>query len=179
MRDERSFSRGFSLLELLIVLVVISVLTVVAIDRLLRLRFEAERVMVESMVSGLKSALYIEFAAAAARGKSEAMVAARGSNPMTRLAERPDTYAGEFSGADPASVAPGTWYFDTRDRTLVYVVRFPEQFVTTLAGPARARFSVEPDYDDANGNGRLDPGSESMRGLRLVPVEPFSWREAT
>ena len=73
MRDERGFPRGFSLLELLIVIVIISVLSLVAVDRLLRLRFEAERVMVESMLSGLRSALYIEFAGAAVRGRSDAM----------------------------------------------------------------------------------------------------------
>lgn len=174
MRDER----GFSLLELLIVIVVISVLVVVAVDRLLRLRFEAERVMVQSIVSGLKSALYIDFAAAAARGQSEAMAQARGSNPMTRLAERPETYVGELFGPDPAALAPGSWYFDTRERNLVYVVRFPEQFVSALSGPARARFTVELDYDDVDGNGRFDPGRESMRGLNLMPVEPFSWKES-
>ena len=178
MRDERSFSRGFSLLELLIVVVVISVLTVVAVDRLLRLRFEAERVMVDSMLSGLRSALYIEFAGAAARGRPDALAAAAGDiNPMKLLAERPDTYAGEYAAADPGAVAPGAWYFDTRERPLVYVVRFPEQFVTSLAGPARARFRVEPDYDDRDGNGRFDKGRDSARGLRLVAGEAYSRRE--
>lgn len=178
MRDERSFPRGFSLLELLIVIVIISVLTVVAIDRLLRLRFEAERVMVDSMLSGLRSALYIEFAGAAARGRPDALAAAAGGiNPMQLLAERPETYAGEYAAADPAAVAPGAWYFDTRERHLVYVVRFPEQFVTALPGPARARFRVEPDYDDLDGNGRFDAGRDSARGLRLVAVEPYRWRE--
>ena len=173
MRDER----GFSLLELVIVIVVVSLLMVVAVDRLLRLRFAAERVMVDSMLAGLRSALYIEFAGAAVRGRTDAMAAAAaGSNPMKLLAERPDTYAGEYAAADPASVAPGSWYFDTRERHLVYVVRFPEQFVTPLAGPARARLRVEPDFDDLDGNGRFDPGRDSARGLRLVPVEPFTWK---
>jgi len=57
---------------------------------------------------------------------------------MKLLAERPDTYAGEYAAADPDAVAPGVWYFDTKDRHLVYIVRFPEQFVTSLAGRARA-----------------------------------------
>ena len=33
-------------------------------------------------------------------------------------------------GPDPAVFEPGTWYFDLRDRALVYVVRFPQPFVT-------------------------------------------------
>lgn len=173
MRGER----GFSLLELLIVIVIVSVLGLVAIDRLLRLRFEAERAGVESVIGALKSALYIEFAAAAARGQSERMAEAAGTNPMLRLAERPATYAGEFFGPDAATFAPGSWYFDTRDGTLVYVVRFPEQFVSELSGAPRLRFAVEPDYDDLDRNGRFDSGRDPVRGLTLRGLDRFYWKE--
>jgi len=168
--------RGLSLVELLIVIVIISVLLVVAIDRLLALRFEAERATVQSVIGALRSALYIEFAAAAARGQMQRMDVAPGSNPMLRLAEKPDGYAGEFFGAEPQLFEPGTWYFDTRDRALVYVVRFPQQFVTPLNGPPRLRLAVEPDYDDLDANGRFDPGRDPVRGLKLVPLEPFHWK---
>jgi prepilin-type N-terminal cleavage/methylation domain-containing protein len=168
--------RGLSLLELLIVVVIVSVLLVVAIDRLLALRFEAERTTVQSMIGALRSALYIEFAAAAARGQLHRMDVAGGSNPMARLAEAPGNYAGEFFGADPALFDPGTWYFDTRDRALVYVVRFSEEFVTSLTGPPRLRLAVEPDYDDVDRNGRFDPGRDPVRGLKLVALEPYRWK---
>jgi prepilin-type N-terminal cleavage/methylation domain-containing protein len=168
--------RGFSLLELLIVIVIISVLLVVAIDRLLRLRFEAELVMVQSVIAALRSGLYVDFAAAAAGGQGSRIDAARGSNPMLRLSEKPETYAGEFFGADPRLFEPGTWYFDTRDRALVYVVRFPEQFVTPLGGPPRLRLAVEPDFDDLDRNGRFDPGRDPVRGLKLVALEPYHWK---
>jgi general secretion pathway protein G len=152
--------RGFSLLELVIVIVIVSVLLLVAIDRLLVLRFEAERVGVQSVIAAMRSGLSIEFAAAAARGQLGGVEAARGSNPMLRLADRPDSYAGEFYGADAALFEPGTWYFDTRDHAIVYIVRFPEQFVSQLAGTPRLRLSVEPDLD----------------GIRLAPLEPFYWK---
>ena len=167
---------GFSLLELLIVVVIISVLLVVAIERLLALRYEAERVTVQSVLGALRSALYIEFAAAAAQGQLARIEGAAGSNPMLRLAEKPEGYAGEFFGADPALFEPGTWYFDTRERALVYVVRFPELFVTPLSGTPRARLAVEPDYDDLDRNGRFDPGRDPVRGLRLTPLEAFHWK---
>jgi len=91
--------------------------------------------------------------------------------------QKPETYAGEFYGPDPAMFEPGTWYFDTRDRALVYIVRFPSQFVTPLRGPPRARFAVEADYEDVDHNGRFDPGRDPVRGLKLVPLESFSWKE--
>ena len=159
-----------------IVIVIVSLLAVIATDRLLKLRYEAERVTVESVVGGMRSALYIDFAAAAARGHTESIDTAGGSNPMLRLSEKPGSYAGEFYGPDPAVFAPGTWYFDTRDRAIVYIVRFPEQFVTGLNGPPRARFTVEPDYEDIDGNGRFDPGRDPVLGLKLVPLEPYSWK---
>ena len=168
--------RAFSLIELLIVIVVIGLLLAVAIERLLKVRFEAERAMVQSVTSALRAALHIEFASAATGGRMARLDTVGGSNPMTLLAEKPETYAGEFFGADPALFEPGTWYFDTRDRTLVYVVRFPERFVTPLGGPARARLKVEPDYDDLDRNGRFDPGRDPVRGLKLVPAERFDWK---
>jgi prepilin-type N-terminal cleavage/methylation domain-containing protein len=169
-------ARGFSLLELLIVIVIVSVLLVVAIDRLLVLRFEAERAAVQTVIGALRSALYIEFAAAAAKGEIKRMDTAPGSNPMLHLAEQPDGYAGEFFGPDPAVFEPGTWYFDLRDRALIYLVRFPQQFVTPLSGPPRLRLTVEADYDDIDRNGRFDPGRDPVRGLKLVPSEPFFWK---
>lgn len=172
MRGER----GFSLFELVIVIVILSVLLVVAVDRLLRLRFEAERATVQSVVGALRSALYVEFAAAAARQELGRMDVAPGSNPMLRLAEQPDGYAGEYFGADPALFEPGTWYFDTRERALVYLVRFPEAFVSPLAGPPRLRLAVQADYDDLDRNNRFDPGRDPVRGLKLVPLEPYYWK---
>jgi general secretion pathway protein G len=168
--------RAFSLLELLIVIVVIGLLLAVAIERLLKVRFEAERAMVQSVLTALRSSLSIEFASAAVGGRMARLDTAAGSNPMPLLAEKPETYAGEFFGADPALFEPGTWYFDTRDRTLVYVVRFPERFVTPLSGPPRARVRVEPDYDDLDRNGRFDAGRDPVRGLKLVPAERFYWK---
>lgn len=173
MRGER---RGFSLLELLIVIVILSVLLVVAIDRLLVLRFEAERATVQTVIGALRSGLYIDFAGAAARGDLKRMDTIRGSNPMLHLAEKPEAYVGEFFGPDPKVFEPGTWYFDLRDRSLVYVVRFPQQFVTSLSGPPRLRLMVEPDYDDIDRNGRFDPGRDPVRGLKLEPLEPFFWK---
>jgi len=170
-----SHLRAFSLLEVLVVIVIVSVLVVFAIERLLRLRFEAERVTVQSVIAALRSGLYIEFAAAAAGGQGARIDAARGSNPMLRLSEKPEGYAGEFFGADPALFAPGTWYFDSRDRALVYIVRFPEQFTTPLGGPARLRLAVEPDFDDLDRNGRFDPGRDPVRGVKLVALEAYHW----
>jgi len=48
----------------------------------------------------------------------------RRQHPMLRLGGTPAGYAGEFLWPRPRGVAPGTWYFDTRERAIVYIVRF-------------------------------------------------------
>jgi hypothetical protein len=48
--------------------------------------------------------------------------------------------------------------------------------VSPLAGPPRLRLAVQPDYDDLDRNGRFDPGRDPVRGLKLVPLEPYYWK---
>ncbi len=169
--------RGFSILELVVVIVLISVLLSVAIERLLVIRVRAERVAMEQVLGSLRSGLQIRVAELIAKNRVDEVAALAGSNPMLRLAERPENYAGELFGPDPASLEPGQWYFDTRDRTLVYLVDSPEYFDSALPAPPRARFMVEPVYEDVNRNGRFDTGIDVVRGVRLARREAYTWRD--
>jgi prepilin-type N-terminal cleavage/methylation domain-containing protein len=167
--------RGFSLLELVIVIAIIVLLLVIAVDKLLPLRVDAERTAMENVLGALKSALNIEVAAHIARGQIPLLVSLQDSNPMNRLSEQPKNYAGEFDAPDPAVIEGGQWYFDRHDHTLVYRVSNVESFQTPLSGPARARFAVRLDYDDMNGNSSFDMGVDAIRGVRLEALETYSW----
>lgn len=168
---------GFSLLELVIVVALIAILWLVAIDRILRLRIDAERVAMLQVLGGLRSALGLEVAERVVRRGLASVVELQGSNPMALLAETPHNYAGELDAPDPASVPPGSWYYDRRSRLLVYRVRHPEAFEGGPAqGPPRARFRVEVVWRDRDGDGRLDPGVDGIGGVRLAPVEPYRWK---
>ena len=171
----RRRARGFSLLELVIVIVLISVLIAVAIDRLLALKAVAERTAVEQIVGTMRSALVIRFAELAAGNRLPEAVKLVGSNPMLLLSERPHSYVGELFAPDPAEIPPGHWYFDTREKLLCYLVESADYFHSELAGPARLRFSIEPVFDDVNRNGRYDAGIDALRGFRLALLEPYDW----
>lgn len=166
---------GFSLLELVIVIVIISVLMVLAISRLLALMVDAERVTMESVAGTLRSAIGMKVAETIVKSRIADLGALEGSNPMALLAETPHNYLGELDGADPAKLEDGNWYFDKRDKTLVYVVRNKGFFVGGQANPPRARFTVRLVYSDRNGNGAFDLGKDVIEGLRLNPVEKYSW----
>jgi general secretion pathway protein G len=168
-------ARGFSLLELVIVIVIISVLITMAIGRLLALAVDAERVAMETVVGSLRSAIGIKVAEHIARQDIAGLARLVGTNPMDRLAEVPGNYLGERDGADPITLEDGHWYFDRRSRALVYLVRHREYFAGGVSEPPRARFSVQVVYTEVNGNGVFDPGVERIEGLRLAPLEPYRW----
>jgi len=171
----RRCSRGFSLLELVIVIVIISVLMVLAMTRLLALMVDAERVTMESVAGALRSAIGMKVAEGIVKSKVSELRAFEGSNPMALLAETPRNYLGELDGVDPAKLEDGNWYFDKRDKTLVYLVRNKGFFTGGQSGPPRARFAVRLVYSDSNGNGVFDPGADTVEGLRMTPVEKYSW----
>ncbi|MHB1140542.1 MAG: prepilin-type N-terminal cleavage/methylation domain-containing protein [Sulfuricaulis sp.] len=168
-------SRGFSLLELVIVIVIISVLMVLAMSRLLALMVDAERVTMESVAGALRSSIGMKVAESIVKSKVADLPAFEGSNPMALLAETPHNYLGELDGADPAKLEDGNWYFDKRDKTLVYLVRNKGFFVGGQPSPPRARFALRLVYSDRDGNGVFGPGADVIEGLRLSPVEKYSW----
>ncbi len=167
--------RGFSLLELIVVMVIISILLVMAVSRLLSVQVDAERVALETMAGTLRSAIGIKVATYIVKQDMRGLGSMEDSNPMDRLAEPPSNYLGELDGPDPKTLKDGNWYFDTRSRTLVYLVKNKAFFKVELAEPPRARFAVRLVYTDRNGNGRYDPGLEAIEGVRLAVLEPYQW----
>jgi general secretion pathway protein G len=168
-------NKGFSLLELVIVIVIISVLLVVAISRLLAVMVDAERVTMETVAGTLRSAVGIKVAESIVRARVADLPALEGSNPMALLAETPHNYLGELDGADPAQLEDGNWYYDKREKALVYLVRHKGYFSGGQPNPPRARFAVRLVYSDSNGNGVFSPGVDEIQGLRLSAMEPYSW----
>ncbi|MEK6771157.1 MAG: prepilin-type N-terminal cleavage/methylation domain-containing protein [Pseudomonadota bacterium] len=168
-------SRGFSLLELVIVIVIISVLLAVAISRLLALQVDAERVAMETVAGVIRSAIGIKIAEHIVNQDVPGLARLAGSNPMDRLAEVPGNYLGVQDGVNPATLADGNWYYDRREGVLVYLVRNTGFFRGGLDNPPRARFAIRLVYSDRNGNGVFDPGIDRIEGLRLAPLEPYQW----
>ena len=168
---------GFSLFELVVVIVLVALLYAFAADRLIVMRAQAERTEVETTVGAMRSAAGIRVAAHIAKGRANEIRALAGSNPMDLLSERPESYKGSFFGPDPASFEGGQWYFDKRDGSLVYRVRFADFFQSEQEGPARLRFALRLDYTDRNANGRFDEGVDEIHGMRLLEMERYTWLE--
>ena len=170
--------RGFSTLELVIVIILISLLIVIALDRLLSLRVDAERVSVEQIAGTIRSAMGINVAATVANeGGLQNISRLHRSNPMNLLAETPGTYLGELDNPDPEKIQAGSWYYNKTNRMLVYRVINSGYLETKLKGPARIRFQLRLVFTDNNRNRRYEAGKDDIHGLRLKAVEPYAWKK--
>ncbi len=166
--------RGFSLLELTVVVCLIAILVVVAMDRIWSLRIEAERVAVAQVVGTLRSALGLELARRVVHGGVATIAELDGGNPMELLAQQPSGYRGVRMEQGSEGIDPGEWYFDAGAHVLVYRVRFAEAFVSA-AGDDRAVYRLTLKYRDRDGNGRFEPNKDAVYGLDLLPVGEFGW----
>ena len=166
--------KGFTLLELVVVIIVISILGLFAIDRIFAIRHAAEQAAVKQLVGTIKSALGLEVANLALKGNMAAVVKLHRTNPTLLLSQKPHNYIGEKD--DPSHITqPGIWYFDKRQKALIYNVTYKENFKTSLKGVPRIRYRIKLIYNDQNRNKRFDLSTDAIGGLDLVAIENFSW----
>jgi type II secretory pathway pseudopilin PulG len=174
--NRRAFS-GFSLLELVVVVCVVSLLAVVLLNRLQAYQRMAEKTAMEQTAGAVRSALNLRVASLIAKDRMDRMAELTRQNPMDWLAQKPANYAGEYFG-DKAkeSVVPGQWYFDLKDRNLVYLVRNRDGFFRKSAAPVPIRFRVKQVYAAENFPGASGQiAGKPVEGVVLEQIDPYVW----
>ncbi len=166
---------GFSLFELVVVVCIVAVLAAAAAERLTVVRAMAERGALEFFIGNLRSAAGMRVASYVAKGQLQEISKIGGANPVDWLAQVPENYQGAFYGINPVLVDPGQWYFDSKDRMLVYRVRYSDYFESPLPGPARARFAVVLVYDTPSGSRPETGEAGRATGIRISAVERYRW----
>ena len=169
---------GFSLLEMVTVIAIISILVAVALDRLLPYIDEAERISVIRLEGQLRSTLMMEAAERIVRGQSATLTELNGSNPVHFLLEPPKNYVGELDSPPAADTAARHWYFDTASQRLTYRLGEPFARDRSVEGIDDPAFSVRVAFADADGDGRFQPGTDELYGVRLERVAGTAWLTA-
>ncbi|SDZ90207.1 general secretion pathway protein G [Desulfuromusa kysingii] len=163
--------RGFTFLELVIVITVISVLGFVALNRYYQLLVDVERTSMEHDLGVMRSAISMQVAGHYVAGNMTGLKKLVDSNPMELLSEKPNNYLGVISHYRIEDIEKGSWFYDSKEQALIYMVRNQLYFVTELSEPARARFKIYPVYSD-----RLKGGeTKYISGLTLKEEEPYRW----
>jgi type II secretory pathway pseudopilin PulG len=165
-------SVGFTLIELVVVVCLVAIFIKVALDRLLFYQEGAEKAAMEQTVAVIRSVLQLRAAEMLLNGGGKNIELLAKANPIGWLIEPPSGYRGEFLAAN-VEVPRGSWYFDIRDKELVYVPNLDAHLTFVAASNKRLRFRVELDFEPAEGD---DAGKHgALDGARLAVVTPYKW----
>jgi hypothetical protein len=162
--------RGFSLLELVVVVVLTALLIYLAMDRLLPLRGQAEAAMVQRNEGLLRAGLGMEVATRVLRQGMGDLPELEGGNPMDWMAQPAPGYLGVQAAVDPEQLPPGAWSFDAGRGVLVYRVRYTQYFDGQPDDPPRVEWRVELHYAQNSA-----PAAENIRGVLLQRLGTPSW----
>lgn len=169
--------RGFTYLELVVVISIISTLLYFAFDRLWKLQVTAEQAVIDQTVGNLQSALALTIAEHISHADIAGLRSYVESNPIRLLAQTPLNYHGDLPGVHN-ELPGGSWYYRTDIKSLIYKVDNQDYFTSSDNDLAQIEFKIYPVYDDNNHNGRFDAG-DTLKGLTLQSVHPYRWlREA-
>ena len=164
-RNARPSSRGFTLFELVAVIVIVSLVGAVFLNRLRFYQAMAERASLDYTLSVLKAGLQIKLAELIVTNRQADAVKLERVDPMLWLSEKPANYLGEYH----ESPARGNWYFDTRQRQLVYVVNNSDYFeAAEVGGVKQLRFKPKLVINQVNIYATTVTG---VAGIKLVPVD--------
>jgi prepilin-type N-terminal cleavage/methylation domain-containing protein len=168
-------AQGFTLFELVVVIIIISTLAAVLMDRVLFYQEAAERAAMEQMAGTLRSALHLQIADRLLKGKTRELPLLAEDNPMDWLAEQPANFAGVRFNPKPGEVAKGDWYFDLKDKQLVYIVARGSHFTPNPAGRKEVRYKVRLVYSR---DAQVNPSGvdeKEINGVILALAEPYQW----
>ena len=167
-------SRGFTLIELIVVIVIIVVMMGLFLNRMTYYQEQAEKTAMETVTGAIQSALTMQYGQIMIRGKPSDVAALAQDNPMNWLQKKPDNYSGEFYDPTPLAVAAGNWVFDLKSRDLVYVLRNTNYFKPGKDGKKWIRFHVAVNYEASRLPSLQDAPAE-LTGAQFEPIEPYSW----
>ena len=167
---------GFTLIEFVVVIIIISTLAAVLMDRMLFYQEAAEKAAMEQLAGTLRSALHFQIADRLLNGKTADIAELAQDNPMDWLAEHPSNYVGDRFAPRAGDVPRGHWYFDLKDRHLVYVVSRGEHFTPNPQGRKEVRYVVRLIFKQ--NKAKEDARSADIQlvnGVILAPVQPYAW----
>lgn len=167
--------RGFTLLELIVVISLVALLAGTLLSRIPYYQEQAEKTVVEQMAGALQSALVMRVGSLMAHGATSGkeLNALATDNPIDWLQQKPKNYAGEFYDPTPLTVTPGHWMFDLKSHELIYLPDHSEYFIPGKDGQKWIRFHVRLEYESLPGS--LVRGKKALTSTLFEPTETYRW----
>ena len=163
-----------TLLELAVVAGVLSILLFVLLDRVRYYQEAMEKVVMETTASNIRSGLRMQLADMMIHNRQSEFSRLAGETPINWLAAKPGNYLGEYDGPKPEEMQISGWYFDLKDKTLVYLPYMTKYFQPDPAGRKRARYRVVLVYGPDQEN-RVVADNKVVEDVVVELREPYRW----
>jgi len=144
-------SKGFTLVELLVVVSLVAILASMLFSRVLFYQEMAEKAAMQQVVGALQSALVMQYGHRMTLGMGGELSDISTENPMNWLAQKPVNYLGEFNAIKPGAIESGNWAFDRSVHELIYVPDHVDYFEPVRDGVKWIRFRTRFAYEAALG----------------------------
>ncbi len=106
----RSYQKGFTLLEVILIIIIVGVLGALAIPKYISFTKDAERASVESVIGSLRSALNLY-----SGGQVVNTQPITPHNPFDDLGSQPSNYVGSFGDVNLSNCQSGEWAYQSGD----------------------------------------------------------------
>ncbi len=156
---------GFTLFELILSLSLIAILMGFFFSRMLYYQEVVEEASMRQTVNMINTSMNLKLADWITKGEQGKFQQLERRNPVDWLAAKPVNYVGELYDPQTGEAPEGSWYYDLKDGSLVYLVKRSAHFRGD--GHKWIRFHVDLNYNAKNYRGFV--------GARLVPISPYSW----
>jgi general secretion pathway protein G len=166
-------SRGFTLVELVVVISVVAIMSTIALDRLFWYQSQAEKTAMEYNATMIKSGLWMSAASLMMAERTSDIPTLATNNPINLLAEKPANYLGEIDGTKTETLDGGNWFYDTSKHQVIYVVGHRSFFEPEITDDFTIRYGMKVLY----GEMELAQGKKVsyIAGITLVPLTKYTW----
>ena len=137
--------KGITRLEVAVVAAIFAILIGTFLNTVRLQQEQAERLMVDLTIMGMRTALMTEQAERLIDGRHNETKDLLGANPIRFLKGPPVGYLGEFKEMDEGRLSGGNWYFDLAHGELVYRPKINSHFKRLDdAAKEEIRWKIQP-----------------------------------
>ncbi len=157
---------GFKLFEFALAAAIFAIVVTLLLQRISFYQGEAEQVALQQVVANVRSALAIKLAQGRLPGQQLDLTMLTEENPLAWLSDQPANYLGEYFAPSEQALAAGNWYFDRREKMLVYLLNNRNIFVGSSV--KRLKFKVK--LLRLPKNSAKPPGTSDFDGVAFEQV---------